>query len=86
MLLRSLTQKKLRKSIHETPSYANFFYICASKPVGRKDPSRFERVDIRLHSFFKCVKQSKFTIFVDPIGVFKRAKLTDKLKFEYFYK
>ena len=45
MLLESLMQKKKRrKFIHEIPIHANFYYICAPKPVGRIEPSRLERV------------------------------------------
>ena len=44
LLLKSLVQK-MRNSINESPVYASFSYISASKPVGRIDPSRFETVN-----------------------------------------
>ena len=36
--------KKWRKSFHKILMYANFSYKTAPKPVGRMDPSSFERV------------------------------------------
>ena len=45
MLMRSFVRKKKRRNyIQEILIYANFSYICAPKPVGCIDPSRFERV------------------------------------------
>ena len=46
--------KNLKKSIHEIPSFANFFYICAPKPLGRLDPSRFERVKWSFRMLSTC--------------------------------
>ena len=42
-------EKDIKKSIHEIQTYANFSYICALKPVGRIDPSRFKRVKVITH-------------------------------------
>ena len=42
---KSYAKKKIRKYIYEFPIYANFSYKIALKPVGRMDPSRFEKVD-----------------------------------------
>ena len=50
MLLKSLMQKG-RKYIHEIPSYTEFSYIRAPKPVERIDPSRLERVQADCLSF-----------------------------------
>ena len=52
--------KKLRNYISEIRFYAIFSYICTPKPMGRKDPSRHERVKRANVSMFIYVYSSLF--------------------------
>ena len=52
--------KNEAKSIYEIQTYANVSYICAPRPVGRIDHSRFERVKHLISRLMLALEQKLF--------------------------
>ena len=67
--------KKIRKSIHEIPIYANFSYTCVPKHVGRTDSISLERFKRMSHDVAErsvhWTNSSWHLQFTRKVGIYK---------------